>query len=61
MIVIFTDFPQNLSDHMPEKVTPLPIMGSRMYWFIIVFDRSLFTPPQQNPDWADLGVLLLHA
>ena len=22
MIVIFTDFPQNLSDHMPEKSDP---------------------------------------
>ena len=39
MTVIFMYFPQSLSDHMPEKVTPLPIMGSRMYWFI-VFDRT---------------------
>ena len=30
------DFPQNLSDNMPEKVTPLPIMGSRIYWFIAI-------------------------
>ena len=37
MTVIFMDFPQNLCDHMTEKVTPLPIMGS-LIW-LVAFDR----------------------
>ena len=35
MTVTFMDFPQSFCDHMPEKLTPLPIMGSKIYWFVI--------------------------
>ena len=32
MNVIFTDFPKKLFDH--KKVTPLPIIGNRIYCFV---------------------------
>ena len=41
--VTFGDLPKKLCDHMPQRVTPLSIMGSRLL-NLVMFPQGTLTP-----------------